>query len=221
MATVTEPSLSAILTLDDLLEHLGGIAASRVRFRPLPGTATEADLIEANARKLGIFELVDGVLVEKGMGYTESALALVIAGLLRAFIVPRNLGIVSGADGMMRLFPGLVREPDVAYASWDRIPGRRFPKEPIAGFVPDLAVEVLSLGNTRREMARKRREYFKAGVRLVWEVDPRARTVAVFDAPDRSDLLDASKTLDGGEVLPGFLLPLADLFAELDRQGDD
>ncbi len=68
-------------------------------------------------------------------------------------------------------------------------------------------------------MARKRREYFEAGVRLVWEVDPGARTVAVFDAPEHSTMLDASKTLDGGDVLPGFALPLADLFGELDRQG--
>ncbi len=220
MATATEPLLSDILTLDDLLEHLGGIAPSRVRFRPFPGTATEADLIEANDRKLTIYELVDGVLVEKGMGYTESALGCALIAILRGFIIPANLGIVTGADGMMRLFPGLVRGPDVAYASWDRVPGRRWPIEPIAGFAPDLAIEVLSRSNTKQEMARKRRDYFEAGVRLVWEVDPRARTVAVFDAPERSTVLDESMTLDGGDVLPGFALPLGDLFGELDREGD-
>ncbi len=221
MATATETTtaLESLETLKDLLESLGGISPGRVRFRPKFGTATEADLIEINARKKGIFELVDGVLVEKGMGYTESALALVVAGYLRAFVIGHNLGIVTGADGMMRLFPGLVREPDVAFASWDRIPGRTYPKEPIAGFAPDLAVEVLSISNTPAEMARKRREYFAAGVRLVWEVDPRARTVVVFDGPEQSTLLDASMTLEGGDVLPGFALPLTDLFGELDRQG--
>jgi Uma2 family endonuclease len=219
MATVTEASLSDILTIDDLLEHLGGIAPSRVRFRPLPGTATESDLIEANARKVTIYELVDGVLVEKGMGFTESVLAGVILAILRDFVVPRNLGLVSGADGMLRLFPGLVREPDVSYISWEHIPGGKFPTEPIGGFAPDLAVEVLSLSNTKAEMARKRREYFKAGVRLVWEVDPRARTVDVYESPERSTRLDQSQTLEGGEVLPGFALPPADLFGELDRQG--
>ncbi len=219
MATATEPALSGILTLEELLEHLGGIAPSRVRFRPTPGTATEADLIEANDRKLTLYELVDGVLVEKGMGYNESGLALLLGGLLNAFVIPRNLGIVTGADGLMRLFPGTVREPDVAFASWDRIPGRRRPTGPIAGFAPDLAVEVLSQSNTKAEMARKRREYFGAGTRLVWEVDPEARAVAVFDAPERFTVLDASGTLDGGDVLPGFALSLADLFGELDRQG--
>ena len=219
MATATESALSDLLTLDDLLEHLGGIAPSRVRLRPYPGTATEADLIEANARKLTIYELVDGVLVEKGMGYTESVLAGLILSLLRAFIVPRNLGLISGPDGMLRLFPGLVREPDVAYVSWGRIPGGRFPTEAIGGFAPDLAVEVLSLSNTKAEMARKRREYFESGVRLVWEVDPRARTVSVYESPEACSVLDASMALDGGAVLPGFALPLADLFGELDRQG--
>jgi Uma2 family endonuclease len=219
MATVTEPTLAEILTLDDLLEHLGGISPSRVLYRPLPGTATEADLILANAGKRGLFELVDGVLLEKGMGYVESAIAGLILALLRAFVVPRNLGIVTGADGMMRLFPGLVREPDVAYVSWNRVPGGRYPTEAIASFAPDLAVEVLSRSNTKAEMARKRREYFEAGVRLVWEVDPRARTVAVYQTPELVRVLEASATLDGGEVLPGFALPLAELFSELDRQG--
>ncbi len=218
MATATTPA--ALVTIRDLLEHLGDIAPDRVRLRPFPGTATEADLIEANDRKETIYELVGGVLVEKGMGYSESVLALVLAASLRAFVLPGNPGVISGADGMMRLFPGLVRGPDVAYASWDRIPGRRFPTDPIAGFAPDLAVEVLSPSNTAAEMARERREYFEAGVRLVWEVDPASRTVAVFDAPERSTLLDESRTLDGGQVLPGFALPLAELFTELDRRSD-
>jgi len=204
----------------DLLEELGGIDPSRVRLKKPPGPATEADLIEINGRGDTLCELVDGLLVEKGLGYTESDLALALAGFLRAFIIPRNLGLLSGESGMMRLFPGLVRMPDLGFASWDRIPGRRRPTGAIAGFAPDLAIEVLSLSNTKKEMARKRREYFKAGVRLVWEVDPRARTVAVHEAPDQPTILEVGQTLDGGQVLPGFALPLADLFAELDRQGE-
>jgi Uma2 family endonuclease len=215
MATLTTQTP----TLADLLEQLGGIAPSRVLLRPAPGQATEADLIAVNDREGRLCELVDGVLVEKAMGYSESLLAGLLLSLLRAVVIPGNLGLVSGADGMMRLFPGLVRIPDVAFASWDRVPGRAVPKEPLPDLVPDLAIEVLSESNTRREMARKLGEYFEAGVRLVWLVDPKTRTVAVHAPGIASVVLDASETLDGGAVLPGFALPLAELFAELDRHG--
>ncbi len=220
MATATEPLLSEILTIDDLLEHLGGISPARVRFRPYPGTATEADLIELRGREKRLYELVDGVLVEKAMGFSESSLACALSAWLRAFVLPRNLGIVLGADGTMKLRPGLVRIPDFSFLSWDRFPDRRYPTVPLPDVAPDLAIEVLSESNTRAEMQRKRREYFGAGVRLVWEVDPVARTVAIFDTADHSIVLDESQTLEGGVVLPGFALPLADLFGELDRQGN-
>jgi Uma2 family endonuclease len=153
------------------------------------------------------------------MGYNESVLAVAIAAVLRAFVIPRNLGVVSGESGMMRLFAGLVRIPDVAYASWDRLPGRRMPSEPVPALAPDLAVEVLSESNTPREMERKRGEYFRAGVSVVWIVDPDARTVAVYTAVDRSDVLSEADVLGGGSVLPGFAVPLRELFAELDRAG--
>jgi Uma2 family endonuclease len=80
--------------------------------------------------------------------------------------------------------------------------------------VPDLAVEVLSEGNTPREMEQKLQEYFTAGVRLVWYVDPVRQEVHVYTAPDQRKVLTADHTLHGGEVLPGFTLPLRQLFAE-------
>lgn len=219
MAIATGNALEVIQTLEDLLEHLGGIDPARVRIRPPLGSATESDLEEVNGRKQGIFELVDGILVEKPMGLLESFLASAIIALLRGFIDPRNLGIVTSPDGVMRLLPGISRAPDVAFISWARIPGGPLSEKLLADVVPDLAVEVLSPSNTKAEMARKRREYFEAGVRLVWEVDPRSRTVDVYRSPEDPSHLDASETLEGGEVLPGFVLPLGDLFAELDRQG--
>lgn len=206
-------------TLADLLEQLGGIPPSRVLVRPALGQATEADVLNVNDREGRLCELVDGVLVEKAMGYSESTLAMILGRLLLNFVLPGNLGLVSGADGMMRLFPGLVRIPDVAFASWDRIPGRTRPREPLPDLIPDLAIEVFSELNTRREMDRKVGEYVKAGVRLVWLVDPKTRTVAVHAPGIAPVVLDASGTLDGGAVLPGFALPLAELFAELDRHG--
>jgi Uma2 family endonuclease len=209
----------SIETLADLLEQLGDIAPERVRLRPPPGTATEQDVLEVHARTGRLCELVDGVLVEKGMGFRESLLACVLITLLSNFVRPRNLGLVTGESGMMRLAAGLVRIPDVAFISWERLPDRRVPSEPIPGLAPDIAIEVLSQSNTRREMARKRQEYFAAGVRLVWQVDPVTRTVEVYTTPEQYTLLHETDALEGGAALPGFVLALREVFAELDRQG--
>jgi Uma2 family endonuclease len=206
-------------TIADLVEQLGSIPLRRIRMTPAPGTATEADLLEAEQRYHSLFELVDGVLVEKGMGYRESILACVIIRLLIDFAHPRNLGVVSGADGFLRLFPGLVRAPDVAFASWDRFPDRRIPKEPIPTLAPDLVVEVLSESNTDKEMERKRGEFFSQGVSVIWEIDPRARIATVYRRDGTETVLKEGDRLDGGDVLPGFSLELSELFAELDRHG--
>ena len=220
MATVTSSPPETIDTVADLLDRLGGVPPERVRWRPLPGTATEKDVIDADCHEDRLCELVDGTLVEKAMGFRESALGMSLGRWLMDFVNPRNLGIVSGESGMMRIFPGLVRIPDVAFSSWKRFPNKRMPTEPIPDLVPDLVVEILSESNTEREMARKYSEYFQAGVELVWEVDPKSRTVAVYTTPAQSTLLNEGQRLDGGHVLPGFTLPLAELFAELDRKGN-
>jgi Uma2 family endonuclease len=204
----------------DLLERLGNVPPERVLLSPSPGHATEADLIAANSDRSRLCELVDGVLVEKAMGYLESLLAIFIGGALNDFVLPRNLGLVSGPDGLMRLFPGLVRIPDVAYACWERFPDRCVPREPIPDLAPDLAIEILSQSNTSKEMARKRLDYFTAGVRLVWIIDPSQRTAHVFNAPEQFVSFDASGTLDGGNVLPGFFIALVELFSILDRHGE-
>ena len=146
-----------IPTLADLLSRLGGVSPERVRFYPLPGTATEADVVAIEAGENRLCELVDGVLVEKPMGFRESLVAGWILTALNSFVMPRRLGVVSGSDGLMRLVPGLVRIPDVAFISRERLPGGRIPAEPIPQLVPDLAVEVLSESNTTAEMDRKRR----------------------------------------------------------------
>lgn len=203
-------------TIADLLAELGDIPPHRVLLRPYPGTATEQDVIDIQARHKRLCELVDGVLVEKTLGYEESALTVLIATYLVNFVRPHDLGIVAGADGTLRLRPGLVRIPDVSFVSWARLPERQSPGKPIPDLAPDLAVEVLSERNTPKEMGRKLGEYFSVGVRLVWYVDPKARTVEVFTAVDRSTMLDEGRTLDGGDVLPGFVLPLRELFPRRD-----
>jgi Uma2 family endonuclease len=213
------PQAAPTPTLADLLEQLGGVSPARVLVNPPVGTATEQHVLDLHARFGRLFELVDGALVEKAMGFRESALAMLLGQFLGIFVRARNLGLVTGESGMMRLFQGLIRIPDVAFVSWGRVPGGRMPTQPVPHLAPDLAVEVLSEGNTPAEMLRKRREYFEAGVRLVWVVAPDARTVAVYTAPEQpSAVLREHETLTGGDVLPGFTLGLRELFAELDRQ---
>ena len=210
-ATIAPPTIN---TLADLRERLGGIPLDRIRFRPAPGTATEKDVIEAEARDNRLCELVDGTLVEKAVGFEEARLAARLVHLVNSYLDKNDLGVCVGADGMMRIAPGLVRIPDVSFITWDRLPGRESPREPIPDLAPDLAVEVLSEGNTKPEMTRKVREYFEAGVILVWLIDPKKRTARVFSTVDKSTLVRADQSLDGGDVLPGFVLPLADF---LDR----
>jgi Uma2 family endonuclease len=205
--------------VQELLDRLGNIPPSRIWLDPPPGLATEDDVLEAERTQNRLCELVDGVLVEKGMGYGESVLAGALIEILRRFVKPRKLGVVSAPDGMIRLFAGLIRIPDVSFASWDRFPNRKLPKTPVPALAPELVVEILSESNTPAEMERKRAEYFGAGVQVVWEIDPAPRTVRVFTADGSVKMLDASQTLEGGDVLPGFSLVLAELFAELDEEG--
>jgi Uma2 family endonuclease len=218
MATATKTFDTPIRrTIADLLEQLGDIPADRVRWQPTPGTATERDVVDVHDRENRLCELVDGTLVEKVMGFDESIFAVYLAGSLLNYLQTHDLGKIVGADGMMRLFPGLVRIPDTAFISWGRYPKGRRRRGEIPTVAPDLVVEVLSKKNTPKEMARKLDEYFRAGVRLVWYVDPKKRTVRVYTARDRSILLREDQTLDGGDVLPGFRLSIRDWFAEAER----
>lgn len=210
---------TAIHTLADLHRRLGGVPLDRIRFRPPPGTATVADVLRLVEKDGIICELVDGVLVEKVMGFGEAQLAAYLLTMLNNVVLAHNLGLVVGPDGTIELAADLVRIPDIAFFAWDHLPGRRRPPQPVPQLAPTLAVEVLSPGNTAGEMAVKRADYFTAGVELVWEVDPDLRAVTVYTAPDVSYTLRGPDVLDGGAVLPGFALPLPELFGELDRQG--
>ncbi len=191
MATVTEPlapesiaahDVGSDYTAADLVALFGPIPLWRIRFEPAPGAATEQDVLDIYAREKRLCELVDGFLVEKTVGIEESCLASFIGGLISIFLQAHNLGFTAGADGMNRLWPGRIRIPDLSFYRWERFPSRKYPTTPFAELPPDLAVEVLSPGNTTKEMNDKLDDYYRAGVRLVWFVDPRRRTVEVFTA---------------------------------------
>lgn len=203
-------------TISELLDSLGGVSPARVRLKPTPGTATVDDVVRLLDRHERKFELVDGTLVEKIMGQREAFIASYLNHLFWAWSeAAGNLGMILGADGPFHLMKKLVRIPDVSFTNWDRLPNRKVPSEPVPDAAPDLAVEVLSEGNTRSEMERKLKEYFLSDVSVVWFVDPKSRTVRVYTSPDDVTELKATDTLTGGTVLPGFSVPVARLFADL------
>ena len=217
MSTVLPDAPPTEWTIADVHAWLPGFPADRIRVYPTPGTATEQDVLDAEARTGRICELIDGTLVEKPMATQESMLALVLAHRILNYLDANDLGMLAGEAGFLKILPGQVRAPDVSFIRWERLPGRDAPKPAIYAIAPDLAVEILSEGNTEAEMDRKLREYFQAGVRLVWCIQPRIRTARAYTAADEWMEIQAGDSLSGGEVLPGFELPLAQLFARVER----
>jgi Uma2 family endonuclease len=211
MATGIDNSIG--WTAGDLVSRFGDIPLARVVYDPAPGTATEQDLLDFIERRDRLVELVDGTLVEKTVGRIESYLAVLIGTLLTNFVRPAGLGWVTGADGPARTTPSTVRVPDVAYFSTQRLPGGIF-QRPVAQVAPNLAVEVISPGNTVREMTNKLAEYFAAGVEEVWYVYPERREIQRFSSPEeRVDFVSPAKM--PSLILPGLVVDLADLFADL------
>jgi Uma2 family endonuclease len=164
------------------------------------------------------YEVVEGVLVRMaGSGNRATRLALDLGAELRAYVRPRRLGAVTGADGVYT-FPGSETGliPDVGYYGAAHLKDIADENTPTP-FAPDLAVEVVSPDQSADAMAAKARMYLRAGTRLVWVVWPQAKHVDVWHvdvptAPVRT--LNIGNTLDGEDVIPGFSYSLADLFQD-------
>ena len=198
------------------------IPAWRVPSDPPPGTATVADLDRLTRETGRVYEIVDGTLIAKAAGWYEDLHATRLACLLREQTRGRRLGWVCGGRGLLTLPNGGVRAADVTFVGKHQVPGGVFPGPSTGGpaypeLYPDLAVEVLSPSNTPGEMRRKREDFFAAGTRLVWQIDPEAGTCEVYTRPDEPDAtVRADGTLDGGDVLPGVSIPLFDVLAAVE-----
>ena len=205
-----------IETFDALHERLGRVPLSRIRLKPPPGTATEEDLSKPHGRRC---ELIDGVLVEKPVGDRESLLAHYLGRRLGDIVDPDDLGVILGADGYFRLGEKQLRAPDASFTPWSAFPQEgETPADAYWSVAPALAVEVLSPDNTVAEMDRKIGEFFAEGTKLFWVIDPESKSAKVYTSAKRFKQLDETGTLDCGKVLPGFKLPLADLFAATKRR---
>lgn len=159
-------------------------------------------------------ELVRGeVITMPPPGFAHGNVQLAIGSILRAYSKQSRSGRVVVVSGVVtEEGPDTVRGPDVSYWSYARLPADQNP----TGYLevaPDLCVEVLSPGNTKPKMTRKIREYFAAGVRMVWVVDPEDRTAIVYRQPGDGRVLWDDATISGEDVLPDFSCPVADFFS--------
>jgi Uma2 family endonuclease len=161
-----------------------------------------------------LYEVVDGERRElEPMGAFETALASALAYYLGPFALQHKLGlVVTETLFVLDAHRNLKRRPDVAFVSYPRWPDDQVPRAEAWDVVPDLAVEVISPTNLAEEIDDKLTDYFAAGVRLVWVLFPVSGRLYVYQSPERVTGLDRSDELNGGDVLPGFRLPVAALF---------
>ena len=158
-------------------------------------------------------ELIYGVVVEMtASGADHSRIAGSFVRELGNFVVPAGLGQVYGADGGFRLArkPDLVRVPDAAFVSSARLTGMN--TRGFLPFAPDLAVEVISPNDSRREVEEKAAMWLRHGSRRVWVADPDEKTVTVHRIDGSRTTLGPTDTLSGEDVLPGFELPVTTVF---------
>lgn len=158
-------------------------------------------------------ELVRGRVVrEPAPGPAHGRLAARLAVRLGTFVENTASGVVLADTGfLLARDPDTVRAPDLSFVSADRIPEQGYG----AGFWPfgpDLAVEILSPSNKASDLQAKIGDYLAAGCHEIWVLDPAARSIATYGADRRVRVLSADEELDGGTLLPGFVLPLGELF---------
>jgi Uma2 family endonuclease len=163
-----------------------------------------------------LYEVVDGEIVEKIVDVHEAEIATLLIEFLAPFARAHRLGRVFG-ETIFRIdqSKNLQRRPDVAFVSHARWPAqRRAPKVAVWDMVPDLAIEVVSPSNTADHVQEKIHEYFQAGVSRVWVVYPGQQEVYVYATATQVQIVPLGQDLDGGELVPGFRLPLTVLFED-------
>jgi Uma2 family endonuclease len=161
------------------------------------------------------YELVRGELRQMALaGYVHGRVAVNISTPLDQYARAHNLGIVCAAETGFKLAsnPDTVRTPDVAFIRRERVEE----VGDVEGYwpgPPDLAVEVISPGDTYGEVEEKVLEWLEAGARMVVVVNPRRRVVTVYRSLTEITMLTEADTLDGGDVVPGWRMPVRDVFA--------
>ena len=172
---------------------------------------TPEDLLSMPDR--GRYDLIDGQLVERNMSFESSMVAVIINGRLSQHVLAHRLGWFSGPDGGLQVFPDSphkVRFADGALISRERSPGR--PTQGHLRIAPELVIEVVSPNDVAADVNGKVREYLAAGVLLSWVVYPESRSIDIYRASASNSQLSEAGVLSGEDVVPGFTLPVREIF---------
>jgi Uma2 family endonuclease len=160
------------------------------------------------------YELVRGTLICMAPSFSRPAIVGSNIGMrVGSFVQQHRLGLCGGADWGFLLFsdPDSVRAPDFAFVRADRVLAEGIPDSFWPG-APDLAIEVVSPSDRFRQVMEKVKDYLDGGTRMIWAIDPEARTAIMFHRESgRVTFIDQDGTLDGEAVLPGFSLRLRDV----------
>ncbi len=179
-----------------------------------PKTTVSCAEFERLAGTLGPAELVDGEIVEMSPGgYTHSSVTGNIYYLLREFATKNRLGrVLTNEVGIhVQQSPARSRGADIAFISYRTLPAGAAPTGFLT-FPPDLIVEVLGDKDSISKLREKIDDYLRFGVRMVWIADPRTRSVTLVPLGEPETVVRKNESLDGGDFLPGFSLPVARLF---------
>lgn len=177
---------------------------------------TDAEFMALN-RDGHRYEIVNGELIDMGNpGAKHGYVAVILSAALFNCVSTRKLGAIFDSSTAFKMKSGNKRSPDVSFIAKERLQGLdEFPDGFLEG-APDLAVEILSPGNTVAEIHDKLVEYFENGARLVWVIHPKEQYVLVYRSSQEPDrLLKSIDSLDGEEIVPGFTLAVAELFQKL------
>ena len=161
-------------------------------------------------------ELLDGRIVEKSTGNESAWLGGRIFGLIMFYIEGKGLGRIFGPEAGLRVWrdhPNRVRKPDVMFFRSRRRPPVGWEEQ----IVPDLVVEVVSPNDKADDLEEKLAQFREAGIPLIWVIYPGTRSAHILTQSARIEVR-SSGVLDGGDILPGFSLSLAELFAGLDEE---
>lgn len=161
------------------------------------------------------YELIEGALKRMApAGHDHGRIIMELAVPLGQYVKTAKLGKVYAAETGFRIRsnPDTVIAPDIAFIRQERVEAVGRVKGYWEG-PPDLAVEVVSPGDTASEVEEKAQTWLEAGTNQVWIISPRLRTITIYRSPSEISTLTEKDRLDGGEVVPGFSIPVTDIFA--------